>query len=255
MADACILRLLRSHQRHRLHRTGRNQGRPGSRRHQPGRCTAGDRGPYHLAAERATDPVATTRAWYRAAFPPGRRCCSRHPGPDQGQRPAHPSHARHLVCARSGRYPQAARTAHDKLQAYANDPSRPAPTAADYLAVGLVQPNADRTPLVSADNLGAINTALASASVTGDKASDPALLKGIIDAYQHVIDWKLRPTCAAACASVACVRSMDGIAMPTASIRSSLSAKLRVLAASTHSAAIFPSLARRYSTPTRRSTA
>ncbi|MFJ3056372.1 Ig-like domain-containing protein [Herbaspirillum sp. NPDC087042] len=82
--------------------------------------------------------------------------------------------------------------AHDKLEAYAQDSHKPQPTEADYLAVGLVKPDAARTPLVGPDNLGAINSALATEPVNGDKASDPALLKGIIEAYQHVIDWKLR---------------------------------------------------------------
>lgn len=81
-----------------------------------------------------------------------------------------------------------------KISAYADDASRPAPVAADYLAVGLVK--SDGTALVGSDNLGAINTTLASTAITGALAGDPAKLKGIVDAYAHIVAATLAGTVA-----------------------------------------------------------
>ncbi len=72
-----------------------------------------------------------------------------------------------------------------KISAYADDVSKPVPVAADYLAVGLVK--SDGTALVGSDNLGAINTTLASTAITAALAGDPAKLKGIVDAYAHIV--------------------------------------------------------------------
>lgn len=72
-----------------------------------------------------------------------------------------------------------------KISAYADDASKPEPVAADYLAVGLVR--SDGTALVVSDNLGAINTTLASTAITAALAGDPAKLKGIVDAYAHIV--------------------------------------------------------------------
>ncbi|MRT29523.1 Ig-like domain-containing protein [Herbaspirillum sp. CAH-3] len=80
--------------------------------------------------------------------------------------------------------------AHARITAYADNATAPAPTAADYAAIGLVKNDAARTPLVTtADNLGAVNSALASAPINAARADDPSLLKTIIDAYQSIIDW------------------------------------------------------------------
>lgn len=79
--------------------------------------------------------------------------------------------------------------AHARIIAYADSATAPAPTAADYTAIGLVKSDAARTPLVTADNLAALNSALASAPINAVRADDPSLLKAIIDAYQSIIDW------------------------------------------------------------------
>ncbi|MET3073337.1 hypothetical protein [Herbaspirillum seropedicae] len=81
---------------------------------------------------------------------------------------------------------------HNKITAHAQDAASPAPDANDYLNIGLVKN--DRSPLVTVNNLGAINSTLASTPIDQAKAGDPALIKGIIDAYQHVIDWKQSST-------------------------------------------------------------
>jgi hypothetical protein len=73
-----------------------------------------------------------------------------------------------------------------KIAAYAEDSARPAPTVADYLALGLVK--ADGSALVSADNLGALNSTLASTAITAASAADPAKLKTMIDAYAGIIN-------------------------------------------------------------------
>lgn len=73
--------------------------------------------------------------------------------------------------------------AHARIIAYADNATAPAPTAADYAAIGLVKNEAARTPLVTPDNLGALNSALASAPINAARADDPSLLKTIIDAY------------------------------------------------------------------------
>lgn len=80
--------------------------------------------------------------------------------------------------------------AHARIIAYADNATAPAPTAADYAAIGLVKNDAARTPLVTADNLGAVNSALASAPVNAARADDPSQLKTIIDAYQSILDWR-----------------------------------------------------------------
>ncbi|WP_244216358.1 cell wall anchor protein [Herbaspirillum rubrisubalbicans] len=72
-----------------------------------------------------------------------------------------------------------------KISAYADDAAQPAPAILDYLAVGLAK--RDGTALVGSDNLGAINTTLASTAITGALAADPAKLKGIVDAYTHIV--------------------------------------------------------------------
>ncbi|MDR9834753.1 beta strand repeat-containing protein [Herbaspirillum huttiense] len=72
-----------------------------------------------------------------------------------------------------------------KISAYADDASKPVPGAADYLAIGLVK--ADGSALVGSDNLGAVNTTLASKAITAALAGDPAKLKGIVDAYAHIV--------------------------------------------------------------------
>lgn len=73
-----------------------------------------------------------------------------------------------------------------KISAYADDARKPAPTGVDYLAVGLVKP--DGSALVTGDKLAALNSTLASNTINSPQAGDPAKLKGIVEAYTHILD-------------------------------------------------------------------
>jgi hypothetical protein len=85
---------------------------------------------------------------------------------------------------------QAANDAQDIIRNFADNPNLTPPSAHDYTAIGLVNTAAggDITPLVTDTNLGAINAALATVGVTGDKAKTPALVKQVVDAYNKILD-------------------------------------------------------------------
>ncbi|MET2988926.1 cell wall anchor protein [Herbaspirillum seropedicae] len=73
-----------------------------------------------------------------------------------------------------------------KISAYADDARKPAPTAVDYLAVGLVKP--DGSVLVTGDKLVALNSTLASNTINSPQAGDPAKLKGIVESYTRILE-------------------------------------------------------------------
>lgn len=66
-----------------------------------------------------------------------------------------------------------------KINAYADDAGRALPNTADYAAIGVGG--------VNADNLGAINSALASKPVSAIQTATPALVQGIVDAYGRIL--------------------------------------------------------------------
>ena len=78
-------------------------------------------------------------------------------------------------------------SAHTKITNYAKNANLAQPTTDDYLNIGLVK--SDSSAKVTTDNLGAINSALASTPIDEIKAGDPALIDGIIEAYDKLINW------------------------------------------------------------------
>ncbi|WP_241812603.1 biotin/lipoyl-binding protein [Herbaspirillum sp. C7C2] len=84
--------------------------------------------------------------------------------------------------------------AHLKINAYADDANRAVPVAGDYLAIGVNG--------VTVDNLGAINSALASAPVSSAQTATPQMVQDIVDAYARIL-------------SAADVRAGNAISLPS----------------------------------------
>ncbi len=85
--------------------------------------------------------------------------------------------------------------AQDKILKYADEsrfPNAPAPTAADYRAIGLAQHDTDangaRAALLSAERVEAINAALHGPGISAAQADTPAELKRIVVAYNAILD-------------------------------------------------------------------
>ncbi|MCP1575000.1 hypothetical protein J2S30_003379 [Herbaspirillum rubrisubalbicans] len=85
--------------------------------------------------------------------------------------------------------------AQDKILKYADEsrfPNAPAPTAADYRAIGLAQHDTDangaRAALLSAERVDAINAALHGPGISATQADTPAELKRIVVAYNAILD-------------------------------------------------------------------